>query len=69
MQSLTINLKRTVLFISHQLSTAAACDRVLVIVDGRLVQEGTHRKLLAEEGTYRKLWEREKANTELEAAA
>jgi ATP-binding cassette subfamily B protein len=69
LQSLTINLKRTVLFISHQLSTAAACDRVLVIVDGRLVQEGTHRKLLAEEGTYRKLWEREKANTELEAAA
>lgn len=69
LQSLTIDLHRTVLFISHQLSAAAACDRVLVIVEGRLVQEGTHRELLAQEGTYRKLWEREKAGSELEAAA
>ena len=69
LQSLTIDLHRTVLFISHQLSAAAACDRVLVIVEGRLVQEGTHRELLAQEGTYRKLWEREKASSELEAAA
>ncbi|MCX5929822.1 MAG: ABC transporter ATP-binding protein [Synechococcus sp. LacPavin_0920_WC12_MAG_50_7] len=69
LQSLTIDLHRTVLFISHQLSAAAACDRVLVIVEGRLVQEGTHRELLAQEGTYRKLWEREKASCELEAAA
>lgn len=69
LQSLTIDLHRTVLFISHQLSAAAACDRVLVIVEGRLVQEGTHRELLAKEGTYRKLWEREKASSELEAAA
>lgn len=69
LQSLTIDLHRTVLFISHQLSAAAACDRVLVIVEGRLVQEGSHRELLAQEGTYRKLWEREKASSELEAAA
>lgn len=69
LQSLTIDLHRTVLFISHQLSAAAACDRVLVIVEGRLVQEGTHRELLDQEGTYRKLWEREKASSELEAAA
>ena len=69
LQSLTIDLHRTVLFISHQLSAAAACDRVLVIVDGQLVQEGTHRELVGQEGTYRRLWEREKASTDLEVAA
>ena len=68
LQSLTIDLHRTVLFISHQLSAAAACDRVLVIVDGQLVQEGTHRELVGQEGTYRRLWEREKASTDLEVA-
>ena len=69
LQSLTIDLHRTVLFISHQLSAAAACDRVLVIVDGQLVQEGTHRELMGQEGTYRRLWDREKASTVLEVAA
>ena len=69
LQSLTIDLHRTVLFISHQLSAAAACDRVLVIVDGQLVQEGTHRELVGQEGTYRRLWEREKASTDLEVVA
>ncbi|MEB3334940.1 MAG: ABC transporter ATP-binding protein [Cyanobacteriota bacterium] len=53
--------RRTVLLISHQLSAAAACDRILVIEEGRLVQEGHHRELVAIPGTYRRLWEREQA--------
>ena len=52
---------RTVLMISHQLSAAAACDRILVLEEGRLVQEGHHRELLAGPGPYRRLWEREEA--------
>jgi ATP-binding cassette subfamily B protein len=52
---------RTVLMISHQLSAAAACDRILVLEGGRLVQEGSHQQLLAQPGTYRRLWEREEA--------
>tara|TARA_Y100001968_G_scaffold324496_1_gene363997 strand:- start:53390 stop:55141 length:1752 start_codon:yes stop_codon:yes gene_type:complete len=51
----------TVLLISHQLSAAAACDRILVIDRGCLVQEGTHSELINLNGIYRKLWEREKA--------
>jgi len=52
---------RSVLMISHQLSAAAACDRVLVLEAGRLVQQGHHNDLLRQEGTYRRLWEREEA--------
>ncbi len=68
LQSLTLNQKRSVLFISHQLSAAAACDRVLVLEEGRVVQQGHHRELVGRRGTYRRLWEREQASQQLEAA-
>jgi ATP-binding cassette subfamily B protein len=58
---------RTVVMISHQLSAAAACDRVLVLEAGRLVQEGHHSDLLQQEGTYRRLWDREEAARQLQA--
>jgi ATP-binding cassette, subfamily B, multidrug efflux pump len=61
------NQGRTVLMISHQLSAAAACDRVLVLEEGRLVQQGHHRELLEQPGTYRRLWRREQASEQLQA--
>ncbi|BAC08206.1 ABC transporter ATP-binding protein [Thermosynechococcus vestitus] len=48
---------RTVLFISHQLSAAATCDRILVMDKGRIVQQGTHNELVATAGLYQSLWE------------
>jgi ATP-binding cassette subfamily B protein len=60
---------RTVLMISHQLSAAAACDRVLVLDEGRLVQQGHHSELVGQRGTYRRLWEREQAEQQLSSAA
>ena len=68
LQSLTLNQQRSVLFISHQLSAAAACDRVLVLDQGRVVQQGHHRELVKQSGTYRRLWDREQASQQLEAA-
>jgi ATP-binding cassette subfamily B protein len=59
---------RTVLMISHQLSAAAACDRILVLEEGRLVQQGHHRDLVEQPGVYRRLWERERASEQLQAA-
>ena len=67
-QSNDQGLGRTVLMISHQLSAAAACDRVLVLEEGRLVQQGHHSELVAERGTYRRLWDREQATEQLRAA-
>jgi ATP-binding cassette subfamily B protein len=58
---------RTVLMISHQLSAAAACDRVLVLEEGRLVQQGPHRELVEQPGLYRRLWRREQASAQLQA--
>jgi ATP-binding cassette subfamily B protein len=60
--------ERTVLMISHQLSAAAACDRILVLEEGRLVQQGHHSELVDQPGTYRRLWEREQASERLQAA-
>ena len=47
--------------ISHQLSVAATCDRVLVMDNGEIVQEGNHKDLVKENGLYKQLWERELA--------
>ena len=48
--------KKTVIFISHQLSAAATCDRILVMDEGKIVQNGTHQTLVQETGLYRSLW-------------
>ena len=61
--------QRTIVMISHQLSAAAACDRILVMERGRLVQQGHHNELITVKGPYRSLWEREQAAERLDAVA
>lgn len=41
--------------ISHRITTLCEADRILVLEDGKLVQEGTHRQLMAEDGLYRRI--------------
>ena len=60
---------RTIVMISHQLSAAAACDRILVMEQGRIVQQGHHRDLISTPGVYRRLWERQQAAEQLDAIA
>ena len=47
--------------ISHQLSVAATCDRVLVMDKGKIIQEGVHKDLIKKDGLYKNLWVRELA--------
>ena len=60
---------RTIVMISHQLSAAAACDRILVMDQGRIVQQGHHRDLISTPGVYKRLWERQQAAQKLESMA
>jgi len=46
----------TTLIVTHRLHLAAAADRVVVLEDGRAVQQGPHAELVLEDGLYRRLW-------------
>jgi ATP-binding cassette subfamily B multidrug efflux pump len=50
---------KTVIAIAHRLSTIAALDRLIVIDQGRIVEQGTHAELLEQGGEYAKLWLRQ----------
>lgn len=58
--------RKTVIFISHQMSAAATADVILVMEAGRIVQSGTHAELMQKEGLYRSLWERQQLEARLQ---
>ncbi|KPX42511.1 ABC transporter ATP-binding/permease protein [Pseudomonas syringae pv. helianthi] len=47
---------KTVIAIAHRLSTIAAMDRLIVMDNGRIIEQGSHTELLSSNGTYARLW-------------
>ena len=50
---------KTVIAIAHRLSTIAQMDRIIVMDQGRVIEDGTHNSLLDQNGQYAKFWARQ----------
>jgi ATP-binding cassette, subfamily B, multidrug efflux pump len=59
---------RTVLLMTHRLRAAQVADRVVVLVEGRVVEEGTHDDLLGRNGVYARLWRLQQLEDEIARA-
>ena len=55
----TVMAGKTVFAIAHRLSTIARMDRIVVMDEGRVIEEGTHGQLLEKRGVYANFWERQ----------
>ncbi|QFT64887.1 ABC transporter ATP-binding protein [Roseivivax sp. THAF30] len=60
---------KTVLAIAHRLSTISDMDRIVVLDEGRIAEEGTHSSLLAKGGLYARYWDRQSGGFEAREAA
>jgi ATP-binding cassette subfamily B multidrug efflux pump len=67
--NILVNLPKhkTVIFITHKLSAAMNCDRILLLDRGRVEALGTHQELLATSATYNKLWQQYKLEETVKA--
>ena len=52
----------TMFFISHRLSSVKKCDKVFMLEDGKLIEEGSHTELMALNGSYAKMYRRQAMN-------
>ena len=60
--------QRTTLVITHRLRVAAMLDRIVVLAEGQVAEEGSHPELLARGGLYARLWRRQQLESTVEAA-
>lgn len=58
---------RTTILISHRVSTVRNADRIIVIENGRVAEQGTHNELVASEGYYADLYQKQLLEEELQA--
>jgi ATP-binding cassette subfamily B protein len=55
----TIGVERTTISVTHRLASVVNADRIVVMVEGRIAEQGSHDELLARNGTYQQLWEKQ----------
>ena len=51
------NLNKAVFYISHRLTTTRDADRIIMLENGRIIEEGTHDELLSRKGKYAEMWQ------------
>jgi ATP-binding cassette subfamily B protein len=57
-KALSVLMKgKTVIIIAHRLSTIQKADSILVMKSGRIIESGTHERLLAQKGLYANMWD------------
>jgi len=66
---LSVRGERTVLFSTHRMASLSRCDRILVLAEGRIAEEGTHGGLLSLRGIYYDLYSRQMLARELEESS
>ena len=54
--------KKTMLIVAHRLATVKNCDKIIVMDEGKIAEQGTHDELLELKGKYYKLWEMQQGN-------
>ena len=59
----SVSKGKTSIMIAHRLSTVVNADRILVLSQGRLIEEGSHSELLAIKGSYAQLWQMQQAES------
>nr|GME17364.1 ABC transporter B family member 25, mitochondrial isoform X2 [Ipomoea batatas] len=64
----SLSNNRTSIFIAHRLTTAMQCDEIIVLENGRVVEQGSHEALLLKQGRYAQLWAQQNTLDALDTA-
>ena len=55
---------KTMIVIAHRLSTIANSDRILVLKEGKIIEQGSHQELLSKDSVYKSMWEKQTVSLE-----
>ncbi|WP_311711838.1 ATP-binding cassette domain-containing protein [Riemerella anatipestifer] len=56
------NQDKTMIVIAHRLSTIANADEILVMKEGKIIEQGTHNELISKDSVYKAMWEKQSIN-------